>query len=58
MRNYQRGADRHNAKLTPDDVREIRRLGPETKNASLAAQFGVSESNIEFILKRKTWKHV
>lgn len=54
----QRGEDRYNSKLTEADVREIRRLGPTTKNIALAAQFGVSESNIEFILSRKTWKHV
>lgn len=57
-RNYQRGEDRHNAVLTKHDVREIRRLGPTTKNAALAAQFNTTETNIEHVLARRTWRHI
>lgn len=57
-RNYQRGADRHNAKLTPSDVRKIRRLGGKIKDEALAAQFGISEGNVGHIRKRRTWKHI
>lgn len=57
-RNYERGTDRWNAKLTPEAVRAIRILGPSTKNASLAAQFGVSEASIENVRRGRTWRHV
>lgn len=56
-RNYQRGEARYNAKLTPDDVRDIHSRKGE-KNASLAAEFGVSESSIESIHHRRTWKYI
>lgn len=56
-RNYQRGSARYNAILTTDKVRAIRGRAGD-KNAALAAEFGCSESNIEMILHRKTWKHL
>lgn len=57
-RNYERGEDRHNARLTADDVRAIRRLGGTMKDEAIAAQFGVSEGNVGHILKGRTWRHV
>jgi hypothetical protein len=44
------------AKLTEQDVREIR-ASPMT-HAWLARHYGVDDSNIYCIRKRKTWKHV
>lgn len=54
-----RGVDRHNAKLTEDDVREIRRryASGETQKA-IAQDYGMEQTNISFIVRRKTWAHV
>ena len=46
------------AKLTPEQVLEIRRLYPDTRLFTLARRFGVSRQAIEFIVKRETWKHI
>ena len=43
------------AKLTAEDVREIRRLGGSTKQEDIASAFGVGPSNISRILARKHW---
>ena len=52
-----RGEQAGVAKLTASDVREIRKLhaaGTSTTKA-LAARFGVSDSNVVSIIRRKTW---
>lgn len=48
------------AKLTENDVREIRRLYEQGDifQRELGARFGVSNRNIQMICGRKTWKHV
>lgn len=47
------------AKLTADDVREIRRLhGQGLNHPTLAKRFGVTYQNISRIVKGKQWKHV
>lgn len=48
------------AKLTPEKVREIRRLYEEThfSHKELGKQFGVSGSAIGFVLSRERWAHV
>ena len=54
-----RGERAHKAKLTADKVVEIRKqsaLGRLHKD--IAADFGVSDANIAYIVMRKTWKHV
>jgi len=54
------GAAHWNAKLTEDQVREIRRLYA-TENFTqqeLALKFGVSRRMVSDIVRRKTWKHV
>lgn len=54
-----RGEAHKSAKLTADDVREIRKLyvegvvGPE-----LARRYGVHHMNVYAIIHRRTWKHV
>ena len=53
------GTDHHRAKLTEDQVREIRRLrsaGEEIK--PLAKRFGVTHPLISAIANRRIWKHV
>lgn len=49
-----------NSKLTEDQVREIRRLNAEEGLGArrLAKRFGVSSTNITFILQRRAWAHV
>jgi hypothetical protein len=48
------------AKLTPPQAREIRRLGTEGGfgEGALAEAFGVSRKTIRNILDGKIWKHV
>ncbi len=55
-----RGESNGRAKLSCDDVREIRRLyavGNSTQDA-LAQKFGVSQFVVSQIIRRKTWTHV
>jgi hypothetical protein len=50
------GEDHHWAKLTEEQVREIRAANATER--SLAQQYGVSQVAIHYIRARKTWKHV
>lgn len=52
--------ERHgHAKLTEDNVREIRaRYGAGETCTNLAAEFGVSQPNVNVLVHGKTWKHV
>jgi len=56
----QQGSARYNAKLTEDNVREIRRLYAtgEFSLQELALRFGVSVGIIHRMVRRKNWKHV
>lgn len=56
---YRRGSDNARAKLTEQDVRDIRAswASGETQ-VSLAGRFGVSRSAIQFALSGKNWAHV
>jgi hypothetical protein len=49
--------ERHpNAKLTVDDVRSIRYLAwPGANFESIASEFGVSEANVGYIVRRRDW---
>lgn len=55
-----RGERHPDAKLTEDQVVEIRRLYDAglTSERRAAAQFGVSCGTISSLLRRKSWKHV
>lgn len=58
-RTGRRGSSNHLAKLNEEKVQEILLAHHDGEPIrSLAARFGVSDSNIVFIVKRKTWKHV
>lgn len=50
-----RGTMHKLAKLTEDDVRQIRRLAGTTTHRELAEKFGVSESRIGFVTRRIDW---
>lgn len=54
-----RGVDHSNAKLTEDQVREIRRGAAQgVPQTTLAARYGVGQMTISNILTGKTWTHV
>lgn len=46
------------AKLTEDQVLEIRARSPQISYAKLATEYGVSLMTIAQVITRKTWKHV
>lgn len=48
------------AKLQPDQVREIKRLLRETNlsHSTIGAMFGVGDGAIQFINVGRTWKHI
>lgn len=53
------GTKNYNAKLTEDDVREIRRLREcGQKVSELSARYGVGQWEIYMIVQRKKWQHV
>lgn len=56
---YSRGLNHHNAKLTPDIVRSIRR---DRVNGltflQLASKYGIGIKHAHYIIHRKVWKHV
>lgn len=54
------GSENHKAKLTEQDVRDIRSLygGVHGECAALARQYGVSKASMSGIVNGKTWKHV
>lgn len=58
--NPQRGEDNFHAKLTKEQVREIRELYKTGKytHRSLAAQFKVGKSSISNLLCGRKWKHI
>ena len=53
---YRRGSDNGRARLTPEQVSEIRKCwsGGETQ-VSMARRFGVSRSAVQWILNGRTW---
>ncbi len=51
-----RGEEINTAKLTVADVQEIRRIGYPLRQH--AERFGVTETLVSYILRRKVWKHV
>jgi hypothetical protein len=52
------GGTHGRAKLTPDEVREIRSLKPFLSYQKLAAKFAVSHTTIEQLIKGRAWGHV
>lgn len=59
MRDAARGESAGGAKLTADEVREIReRFGEETNKTALGRKYGVTRQTIGKIIRRETWTHV
>ena len=54
------GSLNHQAKLTEDQVREMRLLyaAGGVSQAQLAQQYGVSHALVSFIVTRRAWKHI
>ncbi len=46
------------AKLTEEQVLEIRRLYPKLSQSQLAQKFGVCQMTISWIVRRKRWAHI
>lgn len=57
-RNGVRGEDVNTAKLTEDDVREIRRNVEGLTQPERARRYGVSKQTIQQAVSRRTWRHV
>ena len=53
-----RGTDHPGAKLTDDDVREIRRRVSHETHTAVAADFGVARTLIGRIVRGEIWRHV
>ena len=53
-----RGENNGSSKLTADQVREIRSIGGTAFQSVIAARFGVSQTLVGKILRRKIWNHV
>lgn len=53
-----KGEANGSAKLSDEDVREIRELGGEVSQEAVGVAFGVHQFTVSQILRRKTWKHV
>lgn len=51
-----RGANHRSAKLSPQDVKNIRRAGRVTRQSQLAARYGISQSHVSRIINRdRAW---
>lgn len=56
---HNRGERNTQAKLTECDVREILRLSADgMRHREIADKFGVKPSNINAIIRRRTWRHL
>ena len=54
-----KGEENNTAKLTADEVREIRALHASgISGAALGRRYGVSKVNISDIVRRRTWRHI
>lgn len=54
-----KGEKQHSAKLTEEQVRDIRNRNPsQCSKMDLAREFGVRHSSIRSVLARRTWRHV
>lgn len=53
------GADNPRAKLTADDVREIRQLrANDASYAEIASRFGIAKDYVASIVSRRRWSHI
>jgi hypothetical protein len=58
-RSYQRGTDRPAAKLTEEQIIEIRQaVAHGAKQVDVAAEYGVSQGLVSGIVNGRRWQHV
>ncbi len=56
---HKTGESNNLAKLKTSDVIRIRELNASgVSRASIATEFGITQTNLSFIVNRKTWKHI
>jgi hypothetical protein len=55
---YKRGEGSHFAKLTKEDVIQIRSLEGITTQKALGEMYGISQQTVAKIFNRKNWKHI
>jgi len=54
-----KGEQHGNSKLSSEDVMRIRSEAASGRtNRSIAAEFGINESTVGYIVKRRTWRHI
>lgn len=54
-----KGSGHLNAKLTDDDVRQIRRMRAQGMFLKVIGEkFGITEGNVSYIASRKSWPHI
>lgn len=56
--NYPKGESHYNAKLTADDVKQIRQNRYGMTDAQQAAKYGVHPNTIFRVRNREAWGHV
>jgi hypothetical protein len=52
------GEENHSAKITADDVREIRRLRGDVLQRDLATRFGITVHQVCAIQRGRSWSHI
>jgi DNA-binding MarR family transcriptional regulator len=52
------GEDNVMAKLTEEQVRELRRLAKTHQIGWLAEKYGITRSNVSMIVHHRSWKHI
>ena len=55
---YRRGEAKQSAKLTEEQVLEIRKLAGTMSQGEIARRYNTQPSNVWSIINRKTWKHL
>jgi hypothetical protein len=57
-RSWRRGQAHRDAKVTENQVREMRAKYPRETIAAMSREYGISESAVRNIVKGRGWKHV
>ena len=53
-----KGSDFYNARLTEQDVKEIRQLGKYTTYEEIASKYNVNKATVRDVLLNRTWRNV
>ena len=55
---HQNGQKNTNAKLLASQVIEIRQKAKSMTQTAIAIEYGISQQNVDSIIKRKSWRHI